>query len=323
LWETSATGILTIHQYWSGELKTEYHPKWGDVTAYGRVRDMSQLNFFAPGMSGDPDNRAKFALRDGVLGATVTRKLTEWLEVSGRVEEVFPSAGPGESTRYPSIEHVFSDREAPGLGEQLRFGRYYAAFDALIPAGVGQAFVQDGRYRVAYGMYQDQKFDAFTFRVLDLEAQQRFAVVGPHRRLTLHAWVSTTDTGGSNRVPFYFQRTLGSKGYLRSVDEDIIGTDGTTATLRGFENFRYRDNHLLLLQAEYRIPIWGPVDATVFVDAGKVTHRRADVFQLSNLAHDYGVSFSVMRAGSGLARLDVARSREGTNVLFTFGGEVF
>jgi hypothetical protein len=33
----------------------------------------------------------------------------------------------------------------------------------------------------------------------------------------------------------------------------------------------------MLLQAEYRIPVWGPVDVSVFVDAGKIAARRADL----------------------------------------------
>ncbi len=66
------------------------------------------------------------------------------------------------------------------------------------------------------------------------------------------------------------QPSLGGTGQLRSVGEEFIGSDGSRGTLRGFDNFRFRDLNLLLLQADYRVPVWGPVDASVFIDAGKV-----------------------------------------------------
>jgi hypothetical protein len=94
-----------------------------------------------------------------------------------------------------------------------------------------------------------------------------------------------TFTPDGNEVPFFLQPTLGGKARLVSVHEDLIGSDGTRATLRGYRSLRFRDRNLLLLQAEYRIPIWGPFDTTVFIDAGKVAGRPADV-NLADLRHD-------------------------------------
>ena len=84
-------------------------------------------------------------------------------------------------------------------------------------------------------------------------------------------------TRAGQAVPFYLQRTLGGAGDLRSVHDERIGSDGTHATLRGFPFYRFRDRHLLLLQAEYRIPIWGPLDANLFAETGKVASRREDL----------------------------------------------
>jgi hypothetical protein len=123
-------------------------------------------------------------------------------------------------------------------------------------------------------------------------------------------------------VPFFLQQTLGGRSNLRSVDEGLVGTDGSPATLRGFANLRFRDNHLLLLQAEYRWDVWRLLDATVFVDAGKAVPRPSDL-NFSKLKTDYGFSLSVMRGAGTVARIDVGfGGGEGKHVFLDLGGFV-
>jgi hypothetical protein len=77
---------------------------------------------------------------------------------------------------------------------------------------------------------------------------------------------------------------------------------------------------LLLLQAEYRFGVWGPLDATVFVDAGKAVSRAAEL-NLSSLHKDYGFSLNFMRGKAATARVDVGfGGGEGTHIFFDFGG---
>jgi outer membrane protein assembly factor BamA len=126
-------------------------------------------------------------------------------------------------------------------------------------------------------------------------------------------------TDGGQEVPFYLQHTLGGKSEIRGLHEYRLGSDGTDATLRGFRSLRFRDRHLLLMQAEYRVPVWGGIEATVFADAGKVASVRSDL-DLSDLRRDFGFSVSLMENWSTKARVDVAfGSGEGARVLFTLG----
>jgi len=241
------------------------------------------------------------------------------MAVGVRVEELWPDVSRGVSRLYPSVEDRFAEVDVPGLTTQPRFGRYQGFVDLQSPASVGQDLNQGGRYRISYALFSDQQFDRFSFTRLDIEGRHKFAVFGPHRRLTLHGWIATTDARSGNTVPFYMQPSLGSTGQLRSVGEEIIGSDGSRGTLRGYDNFRFRDRHLILLQADYRVPVWGPFDASVFVDAGKVTPRRADL-NLSNLKHDYGFSISVMRGPNTVVRTDFGfGSGEGTKITVSFG----
>ena len=131
-----------------------------------------------------------------------------------------------------------------------------------------------------------------------------------------------TQTSAGNEVPFYYQRTLGGHSHLRSPYEELIGSDGSRGTLRGFSDYRFRDRNLVLLQAEYRIPLWGPVDATVFADAGKVTSRRADL-DLNDLKRNYGLSLSVMRGPTTALRFEAGfGGGEGAHFHFTFGRDM-
>lgn len=321
-WESSTTALVTTQGYWSTAFETGYLGVRRQLHGYARLRDMTQLNFFAPGIASDLGSRTTFRLRDFTLGTLATASVTEWLTVGGRVEQLWPDVGSGRHPRVPSIDERFAEMDAPGLTAQPRFGRYQTFVEVDVPPGPPQAFHQGGRYRLGYGIYHDQQFNRFTFRRFDVEGQERFTVLGPHRRLTLHAWASASDTSSGHDVPFYLQRTLGGKGNLRSVHEELIGSDGTPATLRGFHNFRFHDRNLLLLQAEYRVPVWGPFDATVFVDAGKVTNRASDLFNGRNLKRNYGFSGSVMRGASSVARMDVGfGGGEGVRLFVSFGGD--
>ena len=323
-WETTATAVVTVRRYWSAELETAYRGDRTHVAAYARMREMSQLGFFGVGIDSGLRDRTTFLLRDPVVGALASVRVGRWIAIGGRLEEVWPDVGAGRSTIYPTIGTRFGADDAPGLNEQPRFGRYQGFVEFKAPASIGQALSQGGRYRIAYAVFEDQQFDRFTFLRLDLEAQHKFALFGPHRRLALHGWIATTDVEAGNDVPFFLQPTLGGSGQLRSVGEDLMGSDGSHGTLRGFNNFRFRDRNLLLLQAEYRIPVWGPFDASVFVDAGKVASRPADL-NLAGLKHNYGFSVSMMRGPMAVARAEVGvGGGEGARFLLSFamGGDV-
>jgi outer membrane translocation and assembly module TamA len=72
----------------------------------------------------------------------------------------------------------------------------------------------------------------------------------------------------------------------------------------------------MLLGAEYSIPVSHAVDAAVFYDAGTVGPQIRALGR--HLNADYGVGVRLHSSSSTLARLDIARSSEGTRLLFTF-----
>jgi hypothetical protein len=318
-WDARAKAIYTTNKYWVAEAVAGYEDRRAKFEAFGRARDMTRLDYFGPGPSSNLFDRTRFRLRDPVVGAHGKYRVTSWLALGARVEELWPDVSAGRGRSVPSIEQRFPEADAPGLTAQPRFGRYQGAVDIHLPAAAGDAFYQGTRSRLTYAIYDDQELERFNFRRLDIEAQQVFAGFGAHHRLTLSGWTSTSMTDAGQDVPFYLQNTLGGKSAIRSVHEDRLGSDGTDATLRGYRNLRFRDRNLLLLQAEYRVPLWGPVDATVFADAGKVTDTRSDL-DLTDLRRDFGFSLSIMKGWVTPARVDVGfGSGEGTRVFFTLG----
>jgi hypothetical protein len=318
-WQTSAEAVMTVRGFWSTQLTASRYTPRTSLVAYGRVRDMESLSFFGSGTNSALEDRTLFALREPVVGAVGSVRLSPWVAIGARLEELWPRVAGGRSSRYPSIETRFGEGHAPGVGLQPRFGRYDTFVDVTSDAGPTGTRYQGGRTHIGYSFFDDQQFDRYNFRRLDLETQHRFTVLGPHRLLTLHGWVSSSQPADGNEVPFFMQNTLGGKGGLRSVNEHLIGTDGTDATLRGFRAFRFRDRHLMLLQAEYRWPLWGPIDATVFVDAGKVTGRWREL-NLTDLKRNYGFSLGAVRGTNTVVRMDVGfGGGEGTHVFFTMG----
>jgi hypothetical protein len=318
-WDGSAKALYTLNKYWVAEASAGYYGRRALFEGFGRARDMTQLDFWGPGTASSLANRSNFRLRDPVVGAQGKFRLLSWLALGGRVEQLWPDVASGQRDDVLSSELRFTEAEAPGLAVQPRFGRYQGSVDLHFPAAPGDAFYQGTRSRVTYAMFDDQELEQFNFRRLDIEAQQVLGVFIPHHRLTLSGWVSTTMTDAGQSVPFYLQRTLGGRTDVRSVHEDRLGSDGTQATLRGYRDLRFRDRHLLLLQAEYRLPVWGPIDATLFADAGKVTGARDDL-DLSDLRRDFGFSLSVMKGWATAARMDVGfGSGEGTRIHFTVG----
>ena len=109
-----------------------------------------------------------------------------------------------------------------------------------------------GAYQVAFEAVRDYRTGRHNFHRWETEVQQRIPGFKPGQRLTLHGFLATTNSTAD--VPFYLLYTLGGSGGLKTFRPDMLGGDGTRATLRGFRNFRFRDRDAVLMQAEYRIP---------------------------------------------------------------------
>lgn len=160
-----------------------------------------------------------------------------------------------------------------------------------------------GWYRVEYSNHHDQDDGVFSFHRTDVDLRQFIGFLAGRRVIALRGALATTRAAVEGNIPFYLMPTLG-------------GND----SLRGFNNYRFRAPHSMLMQAEYRWEIWSGLDAALFYDTGKVAMRRADL-NFKHLESDYGFGFRFNTSQGVVMRIDTAfGSGEGTRLHIVFGG---
>jgi hypothetical protein len=320
-WFHNASALVTLNRYWSVEGETGYQTHRSRVGLFGEARHMSRIDFFGTGPQSDRANRTDFRLRENTVGARGWFRPRADVRVGGSAQAYSPALGTGASHDVLSIEELFHPGELPGLNRTPLFGQYRGFAEFLYPTladpdqpdAVYQGY--QGTYQVAIETVHDHDGGLYNFHRFETEVQQRFTGFKPGQRLTLHGLMAVTNA--SAVVPFYLQYTLGGGG-LNPFRPDTIGTDGTTQTLRSYPNYRFRDRDTLLLQAEYRVPIHGPVHGTIFYDAGQVAGRPGALFD--GLKQGTGFSVSYMNRGATLGRLDVGYgSGEGVHLYWGFG----
>ena len=97
----------------------------------------------------------------------------------------------------------------------------------------------------------------------------------------------------------------------------ILGGGSTTDAMRGYKSNRFADKGKILINAEYRFPIWWRFGGNLFVDAGSVFPS----FRISEMKK------FIADAGWGLrfympdfvVRFDMGFSQEGIGIYFNFG----
>ena len=298
----SAFAMVSTQAYWMLEARLgtslpEERLVFADV--HGRLYEFPTEDFFGLGPASGRDDHVTYGLRGAEAGVTGGIRPAPWLAFGGGVAYLTPSVGPGSGER--PIGDRFDAAEAPGLDAQPDFVRYElsAEVNTREPRGNPR---RGGRYVLAVQRFDDRGMERFGFNRIEAELQQYVPFLQERRVLAFRAFASTTDAGDGQEAPFYFQRTLG-------------GPDD----LRGFRRFRFRDQHVLLLQAEYRWEIFTAVDGAIFYDAGKVASRREDL-TLRDLESDYGIGFRFGTRNGVFLRVEGAfGSSGGAHFILRFG----
>ncbi len=104
-----------------------------------------------------------------------------------------------------------------------------------------------------------------------------------------------------------------------------IASLGGADRMRGYFNGRYRDDHLLSLQAEYRVPVYKRISAVGFAGVGDVAGRFSTL-SLPQLKYSYGAGlrFAVNKNEKLHIRFDYGfGSGKGNNGFYLQFGEAF
>jgi hypothetical protein len=304
-WTTFGAGSLK--QYWLLESRLT----WANLargkasaTAYGRYSRFPREDFFGLGPDSLKANKSDFDLRQGTLGFRAGVHPTRWFTLGGTTEYFRPRVEAGGDNGVPNAEQIFHGAELPGAADHHAFLRVegfadvHTAAPALNPR-------RGGRYRASIGRYVDLSERDERFTRVDVDLQQYASILNERRVFVLRALGSFSDVPAGVQVPFYLMRTLGGG-----------------STLRGVSEFRYRDRHLLLLQAEYRFEIITAIDGAVFYDTGMVAPT-LDRFDVKDFDRDWGLGVRFGSNAGVFLRIDVAFGGEGGTRTWLRWGHVF
>ena len=257
------------------------------------------IGYYGPGPNSLKTTRTNYRLEDTAVDVAVGVHPLRKLRIGASAGYMWVNVGPGGDSRYASSDLVFSPAQSPGIDNQTDFARYgfFTHFDYRDdPRGARSG----GYYAIKYNHFIDQNLGAFSFNRLDAEVRQFIPMFNKRRVIALRFKTVLTDPTGTNQVPFYLLPTVG-------------GSDD----LRGFRQFRFRDNNMFVANAEWRWEVFSGLDMAAFYDAGKVFPRRSQL-NFHGLERSAGFGFRFNVRGSVFLRIDAGFSREGTQVWFKF-----
>ena len=257
----------------------------------GKYFEWPQEDFFGLGIDAQETDRTNYLLRQLEAGADFWLEPIRRLRIGGGTYYLSPSVGSGRDTRYPTLEAMFDPAGVPGFDEQPDFLRVDAFIDYDLRDNPD--YPRRGTFLGSkFSNYRDRHLDTFHFRRWEFDLQQYFPLGNVYRTLVFHGNVVMTDVGAPDRLPFYYMPDLGGG-----------------ERLRGFRERRFRDKNAVLAQIEYRWYASWFLDMALFVDAGKVASRRAEI-DFSDWEYSGGIGFRIHTKDSFVYRLDVALSRE-------------
>jgi hypothetical protein len=301
----STFGIGSLTRYWMLDARLSM-PRLANGSAfavvYGQRSDFPSEDFFGLGRASRREDQSTFGLRNTIVGVRGGVRPASWLSIGGGIEHLSPRTGGGREGA--SIETVFDPATIVGLADSADFMRYevFADLNYREPRGNPR---RGGQYVLSFEEYDDRTSDRYGFSRIEADVQQYIPFLKDRRVLALRVHTSLSDARSGQQMPFYLQRTLG-------------GPDD----LRGFRRFRFRDDNLLLLQAEYRWEIFTALDGAIFYDAGKVASERGDL-TLDDLESDYCIGFRFGTINGLFLRVEGAFGSSGGKHFVLRYGHVF
>ncbi len=258
-----------------------------------------QIDFYGKGPDSSEDDRTSYRLETAHLTVNAGYRLFGFLGLGITGSMVNVHTGPGKRGGVPSTDEIFDQDSAPGLGEDT----YYAALGGImfidyLDSQTGPR--SGGLYGFRARQFTDMDLEKFSFRQIDFEAQQYIPYFNKTRVIALRALATLTFENSGNTIPFYAQPKLGGNN-----------------SLRGFQRYRFYDKHALVLTAEHRWHAFSGLDMAMFVDAGKVASRRADL-DFTDLEVSYGFGFRFKLNEAYFMRIDFAGGQEGFRFMWTF-----
>jgi hypothetical protein len=290
-----------------------------------RTRD----HFFGLGSRTPQTNETNADVEMRSYNAFLAHAFTKQVEIGGYVRVANTATYTGQNDEEQPIGTLFTG--SPGIGAFPPANYIPGLFTNVKTGGFGGYALYNGRndsigltkggYAYArVGKVEGLEINSFTpsnYGWLEIELDGRaYIPLGSNKSsLALRAFADLRNPNGSEQIPFYELPWLGGRSHLR-----------------GYQNFRFRANNLLLLIGEFRQTVWAQketrgVDVFVFMDNGKIW---GDNRSVTNPAITKNNSFGDQpwRVGPGggvqfrynkstAVRLDLGKTNERTMVYFS------
>jgi surface antigen Omp85-like protein len=306
-----------------------YIPSVGDKQTHAdiwfayihRVRD----NFFGFGPNTPETPETNYASEYRTYNALLYRDFTPTLQSGIFVNLTNSNAYNGEDESQVPISVLFSGqptvtpitRWLPGLNTNAKlisYGAFVEYNDRDNERGLTKGAYLYGRYGSIDGLNNDT-FSDFGWNEYVLDGRAYVPLGSDFTSVALRVYTELLDTKGGSQIPFYLVPWIGGR-----------------SKVRGFPNYRYRANNLLLFSIEPRRTVWNQaetkgVDVFVFGDAGQVWGDSRSTTNPQVLANNQmNSSFWRFTLGGGAQyrlsknfafRIDIGHGVEGNQVYFS------
>ena len=254
------------------------------VDLNGSWLDAPKVAFYPNGNESSKEQRTNLFYRATTVGVSTRVQAARFLAIGGGFDAIQMETG------VPDLQIETGD-------SSYRRSSVFAEYDRRPSPGYAS---RGGLYRIELFDYHQANAGAHSFSRVDAEAQHFVPLRREGSVLAFRALASTTNTAQGQSVPFVLLPDLGG-----------------SHTLRGYPSWRFRDRSRMALTAEYRWKAGHFLDMALFVDAGQVAPRLADL-DLRKFKKTYGLGMSFHTPATTITRIEVARTGEGTALVFSF-----
>ncbi|HUQ88081.1 MAG TPA: hypothetical protein VM096_11010 [Vicinamibacterales bacterium] len=274
-------GTFAAPELWRGRLQFDTTAQWMDV---------KDVSFYGAGQHSAQAARQQFDYTPTELGGNLTLKPMRYVSMTGGYTMLDFDTDRSELS--------FSAPEAPGLGQELRY--HVTRGTVLFDWRPSQAYTtRGGFYRATFEHNEEYEGRPYSFNSQEYEAVQMVPLVREQFVLAGRALMTLSDPNPGHDVPVIMMPFLGSG-----------------STLRSFATRRFTDRNRVLVSGEYR---WRPsryIDMALFLDAGQVAQDRHQ-FDMNSFDVSWGLGARFHGLNFTALRLEVARGREGTRLIFS------
>ncbi len=286
----SATLIYTLNKQIMGEVTTGLFFRQGEYWHTGNFYyQQFPIQYYGIG-SGTPDNaKEKFTVEALRLNPSLLFRTTEKLFIGPLIHYETWRLQKTEAGRSLSPGTIPGSRPTTVTGVGVRI--YFDERDNLFAAASGRF------YQASFIASPEFLGSSFGFSRLQFDLREYFPLGSGHI-LSAQALLHTT----TGTVPFIFLPKVGGQNVLR-----------------GYFEGRYRDNHMAVVQAEYRSRLWYRFGFALFGGAGEVAGRFSR-FGLRGMKTSYGAGlrFAFIPEERIILRIDYGIGRNSDGIYVTF-----